>query len=135
MNSIILKICFLQKQFWMILHVTSQDDFEFYKTLNLRKHLRYHKSPKADPATDIRERAVRRSFDSMIYFFFKLQYLHRIRLLDKKELYYFRYYMNLAFQDKDTDKDTEIWEYNERHGLQLDRNFVDEVTAHKDVVP
>lgn len=47
----------------------SQDDFEFYKTSNLRKHLRYHKNAKAEPVTDIRERAVRRRFDSMIYFF------------------------------------------------------------------
>lgn len=99
----------------------SHDDFEFYKRSNLRKFLRYHEDPEAEPVTDIKERAVRRSFDSMAYFFFKLQYLHRIGLLDKKELYYFKYYMKLAFDD------TGLWEYIDRYGLQLDRNFVDEV--------
>jgi len=108
----------------------SQDDFEYYKRSNLRKFLRYHRDPKAEPVTDFKERAVRRSFDSMIYFFFKLQYLHRIGLLDKKELYYFKYYMNLAFQENDTG----LWEYIDRYRLQLDRNFVKEVTNLKEVV-
>lgn len=108
----------------------SQDDFEYYKRSNLRKFLRYHRDPMAEPVTNIKERTVRRSFDSMIYFFFKLQYLHRIGLLDKKELYYFKYYMNLAFQENDTG----LWEYIDRYHLQLDRNFVNEVTSLKEVV-
>src|SRR4029079_18374159 len=101
----------------------SQDNLKFYNRSNLQKFLRYHMDLDAEPVTDMKERAVRRSFDSMIYFFFKLQYLHRIGLLDKKELYYFKYYMKLAFQDHDNG----LWNYIEKYGLQLDRNFVNEV--------
>jgi hypothetical protein len=39
--------------------------------------------------------------------------------------------MNLAFQNRDTG----LWEYIERYGLQLDRDFVKEVTSLKELVP
>jgi hypothetical protein len=112
------------------LYNMSQDDFEFYNKSNLKEFLRDHRDPEAEPVTSIKERTVRRSFDSMIYFFFKLEYLYRIGLLKKKELYYFKYYMNLAFHENDTG----LWDYVDHYKLPLDRNFVDQVTSLKEDV-
>jgi len=109
------------------LYNMSKNDFEFYSKSNLKQFLRYHEDPEAWPVTSIKERTVRRSFDSMIYFFFKLEYLYRIGLLKKKELYYFKYYMYLAFHKYDTG----LWEYVDKYNLPLDQNFVDEVSFLK----
>jgi hypothetical protein len=106
----------------------SIDDLEFYNRSNLKKFLRYHEDPGVEPVTNIKERAIRRSFDSIVYFFFKLQYLHKIGLLKEKELYYFKYYMRLPFQEGDIG----IWNYIDKYKLQLDREFVNEVTSIKD---
>jgi hypothetical protein len=78
----------------------SKTELDFYNRSNLNNFLRYHKDRESEPVISLKEREVRKSFDSMIYFYFKLQYLYRIGLLKDKELYYFKYYMRLAFKDE-----------------------------------
>ena len=103
----------------------SKDELEFYNKSNLKKFLRYHRDLGVEPVISVEERTVRRSFDSLINFFFKLQYLYRTGLLREKELYYFRYYMTLAFDDED---DLGTWNYIEKYKLPLERKFVEHVT-------
>ncbi len=56
--------------------------------------------------------------------FFKLQYLYQIGLLKEKELYYFKYYMDLVFKDEDYG----LWDYIDKYQLRLQHDFVDKVT-------
>jgi hypothetical protein len=102
----------------------STEDFQYYNKYNLKKFLRIHSDYKVEPITDTKERAIRRSFDAMIYFFFKLQYLYNIGILKKNELYYFNYEFNLM-------KNTDIRNYIKGYGLQLDENFVDDISNMK----
>jgi hypothetical protein len=74
-------------EFWDM----STKDFQYYNKCNLNNFLRNHLDKNVEEITDPRERAIRKSFDAMIYFGFKLQYLYNIGILKKKELYYFQY--------------------------------------------
>jgi hypothetical protein len=114
-------------------HEISKADLAFYNRSNLKKFLRYHRAEGAEPVTSLEEKAVRRSFDSMIFFFFKLQYLYRTGLLKDKELYYFKFYMTAAFKDKDYG-DYGLWNYIKNYQLPLEQNFVRKVTELSDTI-
>lgn len=108
----------------------SDDDFKYYARTNLPVFLRVHRDKHGKVYEDVpkiislKERAVRRSFDSLVYFFFKLQYLNRIGLLPEEELFYFKFYMKLAFPyDKDNDV-TGLWKYVNEYDLELNPDFV-----------
>ncbi len=118
----------------------SDDDFKYYDRTKLPQFLRIHRDKhgnvyeKVEKITSLKERAVRRSFDSMVYFFFKLQYLYGLGLLSKKDLFYFLLYMILAFpKDKDNDV-TGLWKYiddNDGYGLELRTDFIEMVKTLK----
>ncbi len=91
----------------------AQDEKVFHECA-LKKALRYHKDPTKDKVTDEREIAVRASFDALIKFFRKLEYLHSIDLLKEKELKYFYYYYYLVAKNKD------VQNYISAYGLALD---------------
>jgi hypothetical protein len=103
-------------KFWNM----STEDFQYYNKYNLKNFLRVHWDPKVERITDTRERAIRRSFDVMIYFFFKLQYLYSIGILKENELYYFRFYFNLLINHTNDS----VIKYINDYGLQLDMEFV-----------
>jgi hypothetical protein len=63
---------------------------ELYHVDNLYITLRYHKDE--GDVTDLRELCVRESFDAIIDFYAKLEYLKRIGLLKEEELEHFKYY-------------------------------------------
>jgi hypothetical protein len=66
---------------------------DYYNIENLEIILRYHK-PKGiiDPG----EVAIRRSFDALLDFFCKLEYLRKIKLIKAEEIEYFNYYIKKA---------------------------------------
>jgi hypothetical protein len=111
-----------KNEFLKKFHEISKTDQEFYHRSNLKKFLRYHKDEYAEPVTSVGERAARQSFDSMITFFFKLQYLYKIGLLKEQELYYFKYYMSLAY------KEDGLWDYITKYHIPLQKEFVKKVT-------
>ena len=53
-----------------------------------------------EPITDIGEVAIRDSFDSLLLFFAKLEYLVKINHIRLKYIDYFMYYINRASNDK-----------------------------------
>ena len=63
---------------------------ERYNVSNLSQTLRYHKEE--GDVTSIRELSVRESFDVIIDFYAKLEYLKKIGLLKYEELEHFSYY-------------------------------------------
>jgi len=73
---------------------------ELYHVDNLSRALRYHKAEQAEDVTDQRELAVRQSFDAIIDFYAKLEYLKRIGLLKEEELDYFNYYYDKLASSK-----------------------------------
>jgi hypothetical protein len=66
---------------------------DYYNKENLERILRYHE-PKGiiDPG----EYAIRMSFDALLDFFCKLEYLRKIKLIKPEEIDYFKYYINKA---------------------------------------
>lgn len=62
---------------------------DYYHKQSLQLILRSHDKPITDPGED----AIRRSFDSLLDFFCKLEYLLGIKLIKHEELYYFKYYI------------------------------------------
>jgi hypothetical protein len=66
---------------------------DYYHKDNLQIILR---SPDVRPITDPGEDEIRRSFDSLLDFFCKLEYLLGIKLIKHEELYYFRYHIRKA---------------------------------------
>jgi hypothetical protein len=60
------------------------------------------------------EEAIRDSFDSLLAFFAKLEYLLKIHLIKKQEIFYFRYYINKAAENP------AIRGYVDRYQFQLD---------------
>jgi hypothetical protein len=63
-----------------------------YGTDNLGNILRYHEEEGQKDVTDYREIIVRASFDALIKFYARLEYLKDIGIFKEKELSYFRYY-------------------------------------------
>jgi hypothetical protein len=66
---------------------------DYYNIENLEIILRYHK-PKG--ISDPGEVAIRRSFDALLDFFCKLEYLRKIKLIKAEEIEYFNYYIKKA---------------------------------------
>jgi len=69
----------------------------YYHISNLEKILRSHSQ---EPITDIGEVAIRGSFDSLLQFFAKLDYLVKIHHIRLKYIDYFNYYINRASNEK-----------------------------------
>jgi hypothetical protein len=87
----------------------------------------------AKPIVDPRERAVRASFDNLIAFYYRLQYLHQIGLIKDMELDYFKYYAHEAFEIKENKEP--IWNYIDKYGLPLDRRFIQRIIELKPYAP
>jgi hypothetical protein len=98
-----------------------KSDLKLYSREKLGEFLRYHLDKNGKPIVEFSEhvRAVRASFDTLVYFFFKIQYLYSNKLIKKNELLYFQYYMKTAFDNK------VLWDYVEKYGLNIDHDFVD----------
>lgn len=102
-------------------------DTNYYNRKNLAEFLRFHLDKSAKQIVDPRERAVRASFDTLIAFYYRLQYLHKIGLIKDMELAYFQYYAKEAFED--TDSSIPIWNYIEKYNLPLDKNFIKRIIS------
>jgi hypothetical protein len=72
-------------------------NYGYYKMANLAIILRDHKK---NDINDPGEMAIRHSFDVLLDFFCKLEYLLDIKLIDEREIEYFRYYIETASEKK-----------------------------------
>ena len=108
-------------------------DTNYYNRKNLTGFLRNHLEESAKPIVDTRERAVRASFDTLIAFYYRLQYLHQIGLIKDMELDYFKYYAHEAFEIKENKEP--IWNYIDKYGLPLDRRFIQRIIELKPYAP
>ncbi len=78
------------KGYWKIPNVP----YDWYQ-LSQKRIFRKHGIPN-DPIRDAGEFEIRNSFDALLDFFGKLGYLLEVKLVKKKELEYFRYYIEKA---------------------------------------
>lgn len=81
--------------------IKSNDDNYAYGQYNidrLKKVLAHHEKKGNEP-WDKGDGYVRRSFDALLDFFVRLEYLQSIGLLTKKEINYFRYYIDRAAEN------------------------------------
>jgi hypothetical protein len=108
-------------------------DTNYYNRKNLTGFLRNHLEESAKPIVDTRERAVRASFDTLIAFYYRLQYLHQIGLIKDMELDYFKYYAHEAFEIKENKEP--IWNYIDKYGLPLNRRFIQRILDLKPYAP
>jgi hypothetical protein len=84
---------------------------EYYTKSNLERILRDHK---IEDIHDNGERRIRESFDYLLAFFSKLEYLLKIHLIKENEIFYFRWYINRAAENE------AIVGYVKRYEFQLD---------------
>jgi hypothetical protein len=94
-------------------YLNSQDGWQvksdrYYGRENLKLILRDHKT---QPVSDPGEIAIRDSFDALLDFFSRLGYLMDIKLVKKKELTYFRYYIERAKTNPAVKQYTGIYEF------------------------
>lgn len=75
---------------------------------NLSHVLRFHRP---DGVIDKVEQEVRASFDKLLDFFSKLQYLRKLNLISTKDLYYFEYYLKKIFNNEAVMKYAEMYGY------------------------
>jgi hypothetical protein len=81
---------------------------DYYHKESLLLMLRSHSDK---PITDPGEDAIRRSFDSLLDFFCKLEYLLRIKLIKPEELYYFKYHITKAADEPSVIKYMKKYEF------------------------
>lgn len=94
----------------------------YYFASNLKRLLRDHKKiPIEDPG----ERAIRDSFDALLEFFGKLEYLLEVGLIEKKELLYFQYFL-----DKCQASDA-VMKYVKTYGFPLYRKLQERTSRSK----
>jgi hypothetical protein len=80
----------------------------YYHKHHLDEILRFHRVPDDDDkdrenlcSFDDGESEIRHSFDTLLAFLSKLEYLRKIQLIREEDLCYFRYYINKAAENKD----------------------------------
>jgi hypothetical protein len=84
---------------------------EYYRKENLKDTLKYYeKRPDIEPGED----AIRRSFDALLKFFYKLEYLLDIKQIKPKEIIYFRYFIDKVANEKI------VMEYKEKYNFPVD---------------
>jgi hypothetical protein len=90
----------------------------YYNKLKLKDILRAH-NPNLEHSSEFEEgeEAIRDSFDSLLAFFGKLEYLLKIHLIKKQEIFYFQYFIDEAA------KNPAVCEYVDRYHFQLDRTL------------
>ena len=103
---------------------------EYYRKHHLDEILRFHKVPDDDDkdrenlcSFDDGESEIRHSFDTLLAFFSKLEYLRKIQLIREEDLSYFRYYINTAADNKD------VRAYVKDYDFQLGDGLVHEAFA------
>ena len=69
----------------------------YYSLKNLHRILKNHK--REDGIKDLGERDIRKSFDALLDFFCKLEYLKDLKLIEDKEITYFDYYINIVAEN------------------------------------
>jgi hypothetical protein len=87
----------------------------YYNKIGLKTILRAH-NPNLEYSSefDDGEKAIRDSFDSLLAFFSKLEYLLKIHLIKEQEVFYFRYFVEKAAELP------AVLEYVDRYQFQLD---------------
>jgi hypothetical protein len=101
---------------------SNKETFEFYLThydqLDLNHILRDHYP---QPIIDPKERAIRQSFDVLLDYFCRIEYMYKTQIITDKELDYFRYYI-LKIKDN-----TAVMKYVERYNFPLSEDFINKV--------
>ena len=102
----------------------------YYHKHHLDEILRFHKVPDDDDkdrenlcSFDDGESEIRHSFDTLLAFLSKLEYLRKIQLIREEDLCYFRYYINKAAENKD------VRAYVKDYDFQLGDGLVHEALA------
>jgi hypothetical protein len=83
-------------------------------------HYNYAKEREILRKFDDAERVIRDSFDNLLAFFKKLEYLRKINLIRQEDLSYFRYYIDRAAEDP------AVLEYVKNYDFQLGEGLIDE---------
>jgi hypothetical protein len=96
----------------------------YYHKRHLGEILKFHKVPHDDAkereilcSFDDGEREIRHSFDRLLAFFSKLEYLRKIELIREEDLSYFRYYIDKAAENSNVLAYVEKYEFELGDGL------------------
>jgi hypothetical protein len=73
------------------------------------------------PVTDPKERAIRQSFDVLLDYFCRIEYMYKKNIIADEELNYFRYYILKIKENK------AVMEYLKRYNFPLSDNFINKV--------
>jgi hypothetical protein len=101
---------------------SNKEVFDYYSThydqLNLNHILRDHYP---QPITDPKEKAIRQSFDALLDYFCRIEYMYKTRIITEQELNYFRYYI-LKIKDNKA-----VMEYLKRYKFPLSDDFINKL--------
>lgn len=101
---------------------SNKEVFDYYSThydqLDLNHILRDHYP---QPITDPKEKAIRQSFDALLDYFCRIEYMYKTRIITEQELNYFRYYI-LKIKDNKA-----VMEYLKRYKFPLSDDFINKV--------
>lgn len=101
---------------------SNKEVFDYYSThydqLDLNRILRDHYP---QPITDPKEKAIRQSFDALLDYFCRIEYMYKTRIITEQKLNYFRYYI-LKIKDNKT-----VMEYLKRYKFPLSDDFINKL--------
>jgi hypothetical protein len=97
--------------------------FEYYLNNYKEFDLNHILRPHDEPITDEKERAIRQSFDALLDYFCKIEYMYRAEIITDQELNYFRYFV-LMMKNNNA-----IRNYIEKYKTPLSNEFFNQVNT------